>query len=105
MRIIGEIVENLDEHTIMEYKPQPVIIDFVSNFWLKNFKTKKLLSFPIDSLEEYCKETFLKSNPLADQDSLENFASDTIFHLSFKLSKQGRWVDDVSKTTNSQEAN
>lgn len=99
MQTIEEIVENLNEHTIMEYQPQPVIIDFVSNFWLKHFDTKQLLAFPVDSLEEYCKETYLKSHPQADPNSLENFASDTVFHLSFRLTKQGRWTDNVAKKT------
>jgi hypothetical protein len=99
LKTIHEIVENLNEHTIMEYKPQPVIIDFVSNFWLKHFDTKTLLDFPVDSLEEYCKETYLKSHPQADESSMENFATDTVFHLSFRLSKQGRWADNVTRKT------
>jgi hypothetical protein len=96
MRVIGEIVANLNEQPIMEYKPKPTIVDFVANFWLKHFDTKQLLSFPVDSFEEYCKETLLKSQPDLSEESLNNFASDTVFHLSFRLSKQGRWTDDVT---------
>jgi hypothetical protein len=102
LKTIYEIVENINEHTIMNYEPQPVIIDFVSNFWLKHFDTKTMLEFPIDSFEAYCKETFLKQHPEASENSLDNFASDTVFHLSFRLSKQGRWVDNVTKAANPQ---
>lgn len=97
MRIIGEIVENIDENKIIEYKPQNVIVDYVKNFWLKNWTTEVLKDGEIFAVESAAKASFMNSYPDADQETLDNFASDTVFHLAFKLSKQGRWIENVTR--------
>lgn len=99
MRIIGEIVETIDENTIMNYKPQSVIVDYVKNFWLKNWTTDVLKSGEVFAVESAAKASFMNIYPDADKETLDNFASDTVFHLAFKLSKQGRWIDNVARET------
>lgn len=94
-RKIGHIVKDLNTHTVMEYQPEKVIIEYVRDFWLTNYEKDTLLLAPISLIDKHARNTFNRSFPDREEAVAESFSNDTIFHLAFKLSHQGQERDFV----------
>lgn len=87
---LSEVVGRMNEHTILDWQPQAVVADIVENFWMKKYSERQLLNTTVETLEEASKYIYRKSRPLAKEDLLNDFASDVVFHLAYRLSNQGR---------------
>lgn len=88
---LSELVDKMNEHTVLDFAPHVVVFDMVENYFLKKFNKDDLLEFPMNMLENRIKYIYLESFPEADKQLLEDFSSEVIFYLTFRLSKQGRF--------------
>jgi hypothetical protein len=87
--IMREIVENMNEYTVLDYNPQKVVVDIVENFFFAKVPKETIIDTPIDAVETVAKDTYLKSYPTVEETLLQAFADDVIFYMAFRLSKQG----------------
>ena len=87
---LSELVDKMNGHTVLEFAPHVVVFEMVENFFLKKFNTNDLLDFPINMLENQIRRIYLQSFPNADAELLENFSSEVVFYLTFRLSEQGK---------------
>jgi hypothetical protein len=86
---IKEIVNRMNEHTVLEYHPQEVVTDLVENFFFKKYTSENLLETPVKDVETAVKKLYLNTFPKADKDLLQSFADDVVFYMAFRLTKQG----------------
>lgn len=102
MEFISELVDKMNTHTILEYQPQEVIVDFAENYWMDISRETgySLLNVPIKFIETKSKEVYSKQFPDADRKLLKNFTADVVFHIAFKLSNQGRDISRVDRMVN-----
>lgn len=82
---IASHIEKMMEHTILEYNPQPVVVDIVKNFWMKHFSPNELRRLQVNEIEKKTKKIYLKAYPKTHEQILSNFASDVVFHLVYEL--------------------
>lgn len=88
MKRIGSVVSELKDYTIMKYEPQEVVIDIVKNFYLKKYKKDFLLKHSVGFIRAQSKQIYRRSNKSADSETLNNFASDVVFHLAYTIRKE-----------------
>lgn len=95
-RKIGHIVKEMNTHKIMKYIPEKSIVQTVNGLWMPSFGRDTLMLMTIGEAEELAKQSFETLFPDLDQNLKQSFADDTIFHIAFKLSHQGKEVDFVN---------
>lgn len=94
-RKIGHMVKEMNTQKIMKYQPEKAIIETVNELWMPSFDRDVLMLMTIKEAEQLAKESFPELYPHLNQNLAQSFADDTIFHIAFKLSHQGKEVDFV----------
>ncbi len=92
---IGHMVQQMNTQVIKHYMPEQAIIETVRELWLTCFDREVLMFMPINEVEQMARLSFPELYPHLDKNLAQSFADDTIFHIAFKLSNQGKEVDFV----------
>lgn len=93
---IGHMVQRMNTQAIKHYMPEQAIIETVNELWLACFDREVLMFMPINEVEQMARLSFPELYPHLDPKLAQSFADDTIFHIAFKLSHQGKEVDFVN---------